>query len=282
MQIFTHPVDNLTHILILIANWFRIADFTLFFRKRSLILMYHSIDGEDAHYRYEIPLSGFVNQIEYIRRKFQVVPLDQIYSHSKSRKCQVTLTFDDAYDDFYTNVYPLLLKYDLPATVFVPTAFIDVEPGSSDQDRHLFGKKHVSWDQLREMHASGLVEIGSHTHDHINCTEDFSRFEVDVQLSRQILIEQIGVQPRYFAYPYGLRSKETDQTLQRLGFEFAVMSRSQIINGQFVRGRVDIYQRNHQMPYFKLTLAGFINTGSKEIYRTVKQKLHYKKPAPAK
>ena len=157
MQIFTDPIDNLAHILITIANWFRIADITLFFRKRSLILMYHSVDGEYTQYRYEIPLSSFVSQIEYIRRKFQVVPLDQIYSHSKSKICHVSLTFDDAYEDFYTNVYPLLLKYSLPATIFVPTAFIDVEPCSSDEDRYLFGKKHVSWEQLREMHASGLV-----------------------------------------------------------------------------------------------------------------------------
>lgn len=65
----------------------------------------------------------------------------------------VILTFDDGYEDNYTNMFPLLKKYNVKATVFMITSSIDVEG-------------YLTSDQIREMAASGLVQFGSHTVAH--------------------------------------------------------------------------------------------------------------------
>lgn len=69
----------------------------------------------------------------------------------------VLLTFDDAWESFWSIAYPLLRKYDLRAVLFAPTHWVD---GNGPDG--LF----MSWDQIRECAASGLVEVQSHAHRH--------------------------------------------------------------------------------------------------------------------
>ncbi len=67
----------------------------------------------------------------------------------------VLLTFDDGYASNYTLAYPILQEYGAKATISLITARIDAgKPG------------FLSWEQCREMAASGLVELASHTNDY--------------------------------------------------------------------------------------------------------------------
>jgi peptidoglycan/xylan/chitin deacetylase (PgdA/CDA1 family) len=50
----------------------------------------------------------------------------------------VIITFDDGYDDFYSQVLPLLAKYDIPATVFITSGYID-------------NTKEFYWDELEHL-----------------------------------------------------------------------------------------------------------------------------------
>ena len=65
----------------------------------------------------------------------------------------VILTFDDGYRDFYTDVFPILKKYNVKAVVFVVPNFLGL-PNNLD-----------TW-MLAEIAKSGLVEIGAHTMNH--------------------------------------------------------------------------------------------------------------------
>ena len=64
----------------------------------------------------------------------------------------VVLTFDDGYVDNYVELLPILRRQNVPATCFVTSRFDD--------------PRFLSCEQLREMDASGLVEIGGHTSGH--------------------------------------------------------------------------------------------------------------------
>ena len=64
----------------------------------------------------------------------------------------VVLTFDDGYVDNYAELLPILKRHSVPATCFVTSRFDD--------------PRFLSREQLREMDASGLVEIGGHTSGH--------------------------------------------------------------------------------------------------------------------
>jgi len=120
------------------------------------------------------------------------------------------LTFDDGYDDFYQNVYPVLKKYRFKATCFVTTSSI----GS---------KGKMVWDQLREMTKSGLVEIGSHSCNHIP-HEALSTQQAfnEKAMSKDILEKNLGIRILVYSYPFGAFCEEAKKMLQEIGYKGAV------------------------------------------------------------
>ena len=81
----------------------------------------------------------------------------------------IVLSFDDSRGDFYTNVFTLLKKYQVPATLNVVTDFIE-----NPEHYHFIsaGNKAMTIAQVQECAQSGLVEIASHGHTHKNTGQD--------------------------------------------------------------------------------------------------------------
>ncbi len=124
----------------------------------------------------------------------------------------VVLTFDDGYQDFYTDAFPLLNRFGYSATVFLPTAYI------GDAGRPFKGLECLTWGQVRELHQAG-VEFGSHTVTHPKLhtmgAEELTR---EVRCSKERIEDELGCQVKSFSYPYAF--PETDRTfvpkLQRI------------------------------------------------------------------
>ena len=103
---------------------FRLSRF--YSRHTPIILMYHRIVSEPL-------LPGitpeiFEQQLRYLKKFYRVVPMAQLAEEIRSQSVQpysVAITFDDGHYDFYTNAWPLLRKYNLPASLYVTTGFID-------------------------------------------------------------------------------------------------------------------------------------------------------------
>ena len=68
----------------------------------------------------------------------------------------VLLSFDDGFKSLYTRVFPLLKMYRYPALASIVTEWMEQDGTQANS--------LVSWDELREMSASGLLEVASHTH----------------------------------------------------------------------------------------------------------------------
>ena len=73
---------------------------------------------------------------------------------------EVLLTFDDGPVNFYSAAFPALRRYDAHAICFVAPGMHQEEV--APQFRGL-AERPMSWGELREIHASGLVDIESHT-----------------------------------------------------------------------------------------------------------------------
>jgi len=77
-------------------------------------------------------------------------------------------------------------------------------------------------DEVREMHASGLISIGAHTRTHrplSALSADEQRREIEG--SRQDCLELTGVLPSCFAYPYGEIGDDSPQLAEGAGFSLA-------------------------------------------------------------
>ena len=73
----------------------------------------------------------------------------------------VTLTFDDGADNFHRIAFPLLMQYHQKAILFIAPGLHRTAAEEPYQTQ-----RPCTWEELDEMHASGLVDIQSHTWEH--------------------------------------------------------------------------------------------------------------------
>ncbi len=103
--------------------------FRHFNRHRIPIVMYHGVCEKDIHVWTQIPLSKFERQIAYIYRNYRVISLDDAVAVLKKEKPApfrpLVITFDDGFMSNKTLAYPILKRYNLPATIFLTTSFIN-------------------------------------------------------------------------------------------------------------------------------------------------------------
>jgi len=174
---------------------------------RIPILMYHSIremPKEKVHPYFSVTTTpeSFSRQMAWLKKEgYTALRLRDIrlFSDSSERKQSmkpVIITFDDGFDDFYTNAFPILRDFDFTATVFLPTEFIgNARPGLRD----LF---HLSWQQISELARNG-IDFGSHTVTHPKLV-DLSRDEIAFQLleSKKQIESHLRIPCDCFAYPF--------------------------------------------------------------------------------
>ena len=120
------------------------------------------------------------------------------------------LTFDDGYEDFYTDVFPLLKKYHMRATAFIIYNYIGRKGFMTEQ-------------QIRELLDSDLVEIGGHTFDHLYL-KSIPKHIADRQIidSKQQFEKRFGFVMKSFAYPYGAFNQDNIDAVKKAGYVAAV------------------------------------------------------------
>jgi peptidoglycan/xylan/chitin deacetylase (PgdA/CDA1 family) len=139
-KIVKKPVKaKIRKIVFFIIYYTGILDLTLFIlaRKRErwphIILLYHRIVEKDSMYLNKGPvvqhkISHFENEIKYLRKYYQVVSIDELIHRMQngleSIKPCISITFDDGYLDNYELAYPILKKYEVPATIYLAASLI--------------------------------------------------------------------------------------------------------------------------------------------------------------
>jgi biofilm PGA synthesis lipoprotein PgaB len=136
-----------------------------------LVLAYHDIEDEDPDQAFvSVRTDHLIEQFSWLHENgYRAVSVDQILAARQGGKPlpakAVLLTFDDGYRSFYTRVFPLLKAYGWPAVLAPVGTWLDTPAG---QDVNFGGKlvkrdRFLTWDQVRKVSQSGLVEVGAHT-----------------------------------------------------------------------------------------------------------------------
>jgi len=131
----------------------------------------------------------------------------------------VVITFDDGTADFVEVAVPILEKYQLPATLYLATDF--VERGISFWDDGTV----LSWGALRDVLGSGRIGIGSHTHTHalLDRIEPIAAAS-DLDRSIDLIGERLGIRAEHFAYPKALPASPAIDPLVRERFRSAAVA----------------------------------------------------------
>jgi peptidoglycan/xylan/chitin deacetylase (PgdA/CDA1 family) len=199
------------------------------------ILMYHRVAAHVAR----MPAPSYNVRPERFRRQLAGLleqgrrpwTLERMLAGNRQRLAiaepAFAVTFDDGYESVYTEAFPILKELGVPATVFLATAYLDSEapfPFDRWQGGRCPGVPPVAWrplrvEQCREMVASGLIEIGTHTHAH----EDFrgrpAALVEDLRRSLAELHAVVDAPVTSLAFPFGFAGSELAGAAREVGLQ---------------------------------------------------------------
>lgn len=150
----------------------------------------------------------------------------------------VAITFDDGFSD-QLRAFDLLKKYNMKATFYIITGG-ELSNWCIGADRKNFscGDSYMSWSEITNLKNSGLIEIGSHTLDHLSLPNQTLAVQRDqIIKSKKIIEDKLGIQITSFAYPYGRLNDTVANIVKEAGYtnatgtvENSVMSLDLIYN----------------------------------------------------
>ena len=173
----------------------------------GVVLCYHLVGGGVGG-PVDLDVDVFEAHLAYLKR--QNVQSLSVVAHTGQG---VALTFDDAFENFAHEVWPRLHEAGLPATLFVPTGFVDgTHPSPLSTGPSL---RPATWTQLRHMTSQGL-DVGSHTHSHQNLRRLLNTdIDADLRLAIRRLSAELGKTPTSLCYPQAKWSPRVEQVARR-------------------------------------------------------------------
>ena len=191
--------------------------------------MYHSIGDNGAFFT--VKPKDFEWQMDYLKKNgyetlFLVDLVEKLESGASLNSKNIVLTFDDGYEDNYKNVFSVLRKYNFRATIFLATDFI----GKEMINRNGTSLKMLNWEQIAEMHESGLIDFQPHTASHVDLTSvSAAEAEKEILESKKLLEERLNKKCNSLAYPWGRYNSEIINILKHNGFGGAVTIREGVV-----------------------------------------------------
>ena len=182
------------------------------------VLMYHAVsDDLWGYWDLFVSPQTIEEELLYLQENgFDTIWFEDL-SHIEDYEKPVILTFDDGYDDNYTELFPLLQKYNAKATIFVIPKAI--------------GTPHkMTAEQIYELSRSGLVSIQSHTYSHGNLsTMDEQTLVFEMEESQKYLAALTGQVPYAVCYPEGTRSELSIEVAGRY-YDYGLLMNGQLYN----------------------------------------------------
>lgn len=180
------------------------------------ILTYHYVDynpnkSDIARDALSVTPDKFDAQMGYLSQNgYTPISLDTLYGIFNKQTTvsgkPVVLTFDDGYENFHRVVYPILRKYNFHAVAFIPTGLVGTG-------------YYMNWNQIKEIHSSGLVTFEGHSVTHPNLTGmTFNTVLAQLTDSKNVLFSQTGYPVNFVAYPYGTSNKNVWSAAQKAGY----------------------------------------------------------------
>ena len=194
----------------------------------------------------------------FIDHNYHFVTLDELYAYLNGSeldtKKNVWLSFDDGWKSNYDNVFPVLKKYKIPATIFIATkgiqdGFFWFNKAFQNRQSPFYKEVQELWEmsnvdrikiiskleidikqrftmipkELSEMEQSGLISWGNHTHDHVmsdKCSEN--ELKEEIQKCSSLMKEWTGDNVDFiYSYPNGNKDDLSIKVIKEMDFALA-------------------------------------------------------------
>ena len=187
---------------------------------RVPILLYHRF-GPLASDSMTVTTDTFSSELKYLSDNgYKVIPLGELVDYYLGRRKSllprsVVITVDDGHKSVYTDMLPLVKKYQIPVTLFIyPSAISNASYA-------------MTWSQLKEIKETGLFDFQSHTYWHPNFNKDKARLgpaeyesSVIMQLkkSKERLEKELNVRVNMLAWPFGIYDDDLVRKAKEAGY----------------------------------------------------------------
>lgn len=186
-------------------------------------LMYHKIkdqvENTEEDQSMSVSTANFEAQIKaLLEGGYTPINFKQLKDYLEGKaglpKKPILITADDGYLCNYTKAYPILKKYNAQATFFVTSLYVGVT------NEH----EHFTWEQAKEMEASGLIDIQSHTHGHTLMNAlDKTDVSYEIQKSFGDIEKYLGKRDvKVLAYPQFLHTSKVKEWANECGVDLQV------------------------------------------------------------
>jgi peptidoglycan/xylan/chitin deacetylase (PgdA/CDA1 family) len=184
------------------------------------ILLYHDFSKTRTS-KMKVLETSFEAQMKYLKENgYHVITLERFLDFMELKEQipekSVVITIDDGWKSLYTIAYPILKKYDFPATLFVYTDFIG-------------GRKGLTWNQIKELSDNGFdVECHTKTHRYLTKIKDgetfaqfFESIKNELMHPKKLLKQKLNRDCSCLAYPYGKTNSLVAAMAKKQGYRAA-------------------------------------------------------------
>ena len=201
------------------------------------IIMYHSICHNKSG-DYIVTPEMFKQDMQFLKENgyttiFTTDLVSYVYDDVPLPQKPVVVTLDDGFLNNLTNALPIIQELNIKVVISIVGSYSEQFSLKPDRNEYY---AHLTWDDINELTASGLVEIGNHTYDmhkldaRRGCmkspgesTQSYqSALKDNLQKTQELLSSNCGIKPECFAYPYGFVSDDSYDVLKALGFKSAL------------------------------------------------------------
>ena len=191
-------VPTTEHFAVPVLMYHRICDLTASEQRSELM---RDLTVSPAHFEQQVKYlldNGFTfllaREVEEAAREHKPLP-----------EKAVVLTMDDGYKDNFDCAFPILQKYNVPATIFLVTHTVNTDG-------------HLSWDNVLVMQKR-QVGYGSHTVHHYDLP-GLAPNEVDYELreSKRVLESRLVEKITAVAYPSGMYNRMVADKAREVGY----------------------------------------------------------------
>jgi len=206
------------------------------------VLLYHHVSNDYSDLpELTVGTAEFEQQIRMLHQAgFQTISPESFLAYMQGEPVElpdkpVLITFDDGYEDNYSNAFPVLRKYGFTAVIFMVGINFDRD-------------KRLSTKQVREMTEHG-VTVGGHSMTHPDLTSLTGReLAREVVGSKRKAERATGKEAAFFAYPCGFYDVAVWQAVETAGYQAAFT----VLTGLNKAGRDNVYLLR-RIPIYRFT-----------------------------
>jgi len=189
------------------------------------VLCYHRF-GPTVTDGMTVKTEVFAAQLQWLKDNgYTVIPMRTLVNYLLGNgpapaPKSVVITADDAHQTVYSDMLPLVKKYNIPVTLFCYPSCVS----------RVSSVKCMTWEQLQELQKTGLFDLQCHTFWHPNFKRDKKKMkpeEFQKEMHKQLVVSKAVLEKRFgtkvdvLAWPFGIYDDELEKEAAKAGYVMA-------------------------------------------------------------